>query len=185
MTDSRRLLENAALLNGVNQTQYIIRSPLFYPDVPEPAFLAALTAQQGGADTKARYQVDSGLRAPYMIQAAVGVERQLPHGLSVALNYQSTRGDHQLLARDINAPLPTVFNSLGRQSALAPLAQHPATLPIRGQRYFPPKPGNRFGERQNQQQIFAVRLLCLESRNERYRWARYHALEPLRSAERL
>ena len=49
-----------------------------------------------------------------MIQAAVGVERQLPHGVSLAVNYAGTRGIHQLLTRDINAPLPTAFNSVGQ-----------------------------------------------------------------------
>ena len=74
------LLMNATLLNGVNQTQYIIRNPSFYPNIPEPATLAALSAQQAGTDTAAIYQVDSHLRAPYMIQASGSVERQLPHG---------------------------------------------------------------------------------------------------------
>ena len=107
------LLMNALLLNGINQTQYLIRNPLFYPIVPNRATLAALSAQQGAADTHVGYQVDSGLHLPYMIQAAIGVERQLPHGLSVAVNYTSTRGVHELLTRDINAPLPTAFNTLG------------------------------------------------------------------------
>ena len=35
------LVINTVLLNGVNQTQYIIRNPLFYPDVPNPASFAA------------------------------------------------------------------------------------------------------------------------------------------------
>ena len=104
---------NATLLNGINQTQYIIRDPLFYPNVPDVATLAALSAQESGTDTHGLYQVETRLRAPYMIQAATGIERQLPHGTSIAVNYSSTRGVHELLTRDINAPLPTTFNSLG------------------------------------------------------------------------
>jgi hypothetical protein len=107
------LLMNALLLNGVNQAQYLIRNPLFYPIVPDPTTLAAVSAQQSATDTHVRYQVDSGLRVPYVIQAAIGVERQLPHGVSLAVNYTSTRGVHELLTRDINAPLPTAFNALG------------------------------------------------------------------------
>jgi hypothetical protein len=57
--------------------------------------------------------VDSGLRVPYIIQTAAGIEHQLPHGMSFAVNYMNARGVHQLLTRDINAPLPTAFNSLG------------------------------------------------------------------------
>jgi len=116
------LLMNATLLNGINQTQYIIRNPLFYPNIPDPATLAALSAQQAGTDTAAIYQVDSRLRAPYMIQASGSVERQLPHGLSMALTYTTTRGVHQLLTRDINAPLPTEFNSIGQAIGPGPSA---------------------------------------------------------------
>ena len=108
------LLANAALLNGISQTQYIIRNPLFYPAIPDPSALAALSAQPGGASTDVRYQVDAGLRVPYLIQAAVGIERQLPHGVAIAVNYTTSRGVHELLTRDINAPLPMLFNSLGQ-----------------------------------------------------------------------
>lgn len=106
------LLLNSVLLNGINQTQYIIRNPLFYPNVPDPASLAVLTAQQVGTATRATYQTDSRMRSPAMTQVAVGVERQFPRGLSMAVNYAGTWGIHQLLTRDINAPLPTTFNSV-------------------------------------------------------------------------
>ena len=101
------LLMNATLLNGANQTQYIVRDPLFYPNIPDAATLASVGA-------RTIYQVNSGLRAPYMMQASGSIERQLPHGLSLALTYTTTRGVHELLTRDINAPLPVVFNDLGQ-----------------------------------------------------------------------
>ena len=104
------LLMNATLLNGITQTQYLIRNPDFYPNVPDPAALAAEQANQG---SHIDYRVDSSLRVPYMIQTAAGIERQLPHGLSLSVNYTQTRGDHQLLIRDINAPLPVAFSSNG------------------------------------------------------------------------
>ncbi len=103
------LLMNATLLNGVNQTQYVIRNPDFYPAIPDLATLALLNSN----NSHIGYRVDPSLRVPYMLQTAIGVERQLPHGLSFAVNYSSTRGDHQLLLRDINAPLPNSFNSFG------------------------------------------------------------------------
>jgi len=112
------LLMNATLLNGVNQTQYIISDPNFYPTIPDVASLAALAAQQG--DNRAIYQVDPNLHAPYMIQGAAGIERQLPHGITIAENYTETRGVHELLTRDINAPLPTVYNSQGIASGPRP-----------------------------------------------------------------
>jgi hypothetical protein len=107
------LLLNAVLLNGINQVQYIVRNPPFFPAVPDPATLAALSAQQAGTDTRSTYQADPHLHVPYVMQAAIGIERQMPHGLSLAANYTGTRGVHELLTRDINAPLPTVFNKLG------------------------------------------------------------------------
>ena len=107
------LLMNSTMLNGVRQTQYIIRDPTFFPEVPDAAAVAELTHQQGNGATPTRYQVDPDLRAPYVIQAAVGVERQLPRGMSFAVNYTGTRGVHALLTRDINAPLPVSFNGLG------------------------------------------------------------------------
>jgi hypothetical protein len=110
------LLMNAKLLNGINQTQYIVSNPTFYPnipDIPDLGTLAALSSAQGGAGSSVHYQIDSGLQAPYVIQAAAGIERQLPHGMSFAVNYTSTRGVHELLTRDINAPLPTEFNAMG------------------------------------------------------------------------
>jgi hypothetical protein len=107
------LLMNAKLLNGINQTEYIVANPTFYPNIPDLGTLGALSAVQGGARSSVHYQIDSGLQAPYVIQAAAGIERQLPHGTSLAVNYSSTRGVHELLTRDINAPLPTEFNAMG------------------------------------------------------------------------
>jgi hypothetical protein len=107
------LLMNATLLNGINQTQFIIRNPLFYPDIPDIATLEALASQQSSGGSHIRYQVDSGLRVPYLIQTAAGIEHQLAQGVSLAVNYTNTRGVHELVTRDINAPLETAFNSLG------------------------------------------------------------------------
>jgi Carboxypeptidase regulatory-like domain len=107
------LLMNATLLNGINQTQYIIRDPAFYPTIPDLTTIAALAAAQAGMSSPVHYQIDSALHVPYVTQTAAGIERQLPHGLSLSVNYTGTRGVHELLTRDINAPLPTVFNSEG------------------------------------------------------------------------
>ena len=108
------LLINAQLLNGVNQLQYIVRDPQFFPMIPDLATLAALSSQQAATDTRSVYQVAPQLRVPSIIQGAVGIERQLPHGISLAANYTASRGDHELLTRDINAPLPTLFNPSGQ-----------------------------------------------------------------------
>jgi hypothetical protein len=53
-----------------------------------------------------RYLIDNNLRAPYLIQSAIGVERQLFSKTTLAVNFTNTRGVHQYRTRDINAALP-------------------------------------------------------------------------------
>jgi hypothetical protein len=108
------LLLNATRLNGDNQIQFIIRNPTFFPNVPDPATLAALSAQPGLPSVRAVYQVDPGLHAPYLLETAVAMERQLPRNASLSVSYTYSRGVNQLRTRDINAPLPTAFDGLGR-----------------------------------------------------------------------
>lgn len=114
------LLLNAKQLDGVNQTQFIVRNPLFFPNVPDAATLAGLSAQQGGPSPRAVYQIDPRLRVPRLIQSAAGIERQLPHSLTLAINYTFSRGLHELRTRDINAPLPTAFDNQGRAAGPRP-----------------------------------------------------------------
>jgi hypothetical protein len=96
--------------NGVEQTNYLITnnnnstSPAalaalaYYPYLPP---LADLTVEN-----QAIYTLDKSLRAPYMMQTAIGVDRQLPGRTQVSVNFVDTRGVHVLRTRDINAPLP-------------------------------------------------------------------------------
>jgi hypothetical protein len=85
-------------LNGVNQLQYVVQNPDFYPNVP---VASALTAQQNSI-----YRMSSDLRAPVTMQTAIGVERQLPRNTTFALTYTNTRASHDLQTVPINAPLP-------------------------------------------------------------------------------
>jgi hypothetical protein len=45
------------------------------------------------------------IQAPYSIQSTFSVERQLPHNVTVTLNYINTRTLHLLRTRNVNAPL--------------------------------------------------------------------------------
>jgi hypothetical protein len=114
------LVLNATQLNGINQTQYIIRNPTFFPNIPDLGTQLALSQQQGDTSARAVYQIDPHLHVPYLIQTAVAIERQLPHNISLAVNYSNTRGLHGLRMRDINAPLPTVIDSQGRAAGPRP-----------------------------------------------------------------
>ncbi len=96
------LFETAALNNGVNQLQYLVYNPTFYPTIP------ALSSLSLGQNTI--YKVDANLRADYSMQGAFGVERQLPRNTTVALTYSYNRSVHLAQTIPINAPLPGTFN---------------------------------------------------------------------------
>jgi len=86
--------------NGIVQQSYVVTDPSFFPALPSPAMLAAFQSSQ------AIQEVSSNLRAPYIIQSAVTLERQLPGHATVALTYTNSHGLHELRSADINAPLP-------------------------------------------------------------------------------
>lgn len=99
-----RVAQNLTLqsrrFNGITQQQYIVPNPNFYPSVPSTDTLADLLITQ----TIRRLAADG--RAPYLIQTAIGMERQLPHRTTLAATYTHTRGVNLLRSRNINAPLP-------------------------------------------------------------------------------
>src|SRR5207247_4840318 len=49
--------------------------------------------------------LDPLLRAPYFVQASIGVERKLWTKTLVAVEYMTLRGSHLLRERNLNAPL--------------------------------------------------------------------------------
>jgi hypothetical protein len=77
----------------------------YYPNLP-PLSLLTQTSQ-------AIYEVDRNLRAPYMMQSAIGVERSLPGRTTLSFNFVDTRGLHVLRQRDINAYLPGTYTGAG------------------------------------------------------------------------
>jgi hypothetical protein len=99
----------ALRLNGVEETNYTINTTnpgylsVFndYPLAPTPAQVASAGFQ---SQNQAIYTLDKSLRAPYMAQANLEIDRQLPGRTQVSLNVVDTRGVHQLRERDINAP---------------------------------------------------------------------------------
>jgi hypothetical protein len=93
-------------LDGVTQRQYIAQAAtpgdpiphVTYPTIPSPTEL-----QQ---TSPTLYQIDSRFRAPYIMQSAVSLERQLTKVANVSISYLNARGFDQLLTRNINAPVP-------------------------------------------------------------------------------
>jgi hypothetical protein len=93
---------NAQRFNGINQQQYQIRNPGFFSTTSVPS-VAELQAQARPVTTD---RVDARLRAPYIIQSAIGFERQLPFNTTLAVTFTNSRGLHLLASRNINAPVP-------------------------------------------------------------------------------
>lgn len=84
--------------NGKVQQQYVITNPDFFPDIPSVAGLQATP--------QVVQEISSSLRAPYLMQSSVSVERQLPGHTTLAVTYTNSHGLHELRSDDINAPLP-------------------------------------------------------------------------------
>ena len=106
----------AEQLNGTNQQQYIVDQPNFYPIVPPQGSPLLNTAKTFPTS----YQLAPNLRAAYTMQAAVSVERQITKNANIAITYLNSRGVHQFLTRNINAPLPGTYNPSDPTSGIRP-----------------------------------------------------------------
>jgi hypothetical protein len=104
----------AAQQNGVNQQQYIVASPDFYPNVPAAGTI-------GVKVPPTVYQISPTLRSPLLMEAQVSVDRQLGRSSTFSLSYSNSRGVHQFLSRNINAPLPGTYNPTDPASGVRPL----------------------------------------------------------------
>jgi hypothetical protein len=100
--------------NGVNQRDFIVNSPDFFPNIPAPASLSATVAPT-------IYNIDPNLHAPYVMQASAGMDRQFGKSTTLSLSYVNSHGLRQLLSRNINAPLPGTYNPADPASGIRPL----------------------------------------------------------------
>lgn len=136
---------NADRFNGVNQRQYIVRyvpNPVTPQDVAANALLnQAVFTPAGVANVPTAAQlaaftpsaittriVADDLQAPYTMQGAFSVERQLPFKLTGTATFISSRTLHALRSRNVNAPFNGVrplglaagnvyrYESTGRQN---------------------------------------------------------------------
>jgi hypothetical protein len=86
-------------LNGIRQAQFIFTNPDFFPNVvPTTTVNPSVYAQT------------SHLRAPYVMQTAVSLERQVTKIANVSVSYLNSRGWDQLFTNNINSPLPGTFD---------------------------------------------------------------------------
>jgi hypothetical protein len=107
-------IETAELYNGILQQQYVITqsaaNPI--PFVPNVAGIPAglLLPPQSPQTIQL---LDSLLHAPYILQEAFTVERQLPKNTTLSVSYVNSHGLHELRSEDINAPLPGTYTGPG------------------------------------------------------------------------
>ena len=97
------LVLEAQRQDGITEREYIVENPNFYPRIPSVSALQALTT---GVRVSAPtiYQIAPNLHAPYTIETAVSVERQLSRVADLTVTYVNARGVHQLLTDNVNAP---------------------------------------------------------------------------------
>lgn len=111
---SNGYVEQAERQNGINQQVYTldfsaglpVGCGLTYNAAFSTAPPASALSGCGATSTSQVYQIDSHLRNPYLMQAAVGLEQQLFSHTTLSVNYLNSRGVHQLRLVDINAPYP-------------------------------------------------------------------------------
>lgn len=96
-----RPIQDALRYDGVRQLRYVITNP-GYPDPFGPD--RPLSAERPSV-----VQWAPGAQLPATLQYGLSVERQLARKTSASIAYTGTRGLHQFLSRDINAPLPPLY----------------------------------------------------------------------------
>ncbi len=105
----------AEQLNGITQQQSIVNSPDFLPGNIPP-----LNTLAGSATFPTIYQIAQNYQTPYVIEGAVGLERQVTKNLKTSVTYVTTHGIHQLLTRNVNAPLPGTYDPTDPSSGERP-----------------------------------------------------------------
>jgi hypothetical protein len=90
------LVEQAERLNGINQQSAVVHDPAFFQAIP--AF-----NQLPSTAIPTVYRMSSDLRAPYTMQTAVSVERQITKVATISVTYLNSRGEHALFIRNAGA----------------------------------------------------------------------------------
>ncbi len=110
--------------NGTTEKSLYVSNPDFYPAdcVATPTVCTASSSAAGSqASVPSRYQINPNLRSPYSFQAGFGLDKPLGKIAGVSANYTFSRGQHQFLTRNINAPLPGTYNPAVPNSGSRPL----------------------------------------------------------------
>lgn len=111
------LLLQAERSNGINTQQHI------FTNRNMPDALAAMNyfinppspndPISGSIRTNTIRRVSPQLHAPYTLQAAISLERQLSRSANISVSYLNARGVHMLVSQNINAPFPNGLRPFG------------------------------------------------------------------------
>jgi hypothetical protein len=98
-------LLQAERLDGSAQTQLIYTNPTCYPGLDAP-ITSISSCGTPTTTTSSFYQINPNLHAPYTIQSAISVERQITKNATLSATYLNSRGFDQFLTINANAPFP-------------------------------------------------------------------------------
>jgi hypothetical protein len=104
---NENFVNTASRYNGITQQQFLISDASLldlFPAVPALQQLAAIPNLP-----QSIRRIAEDLRAPFMMQSALSLERQLPYKTTLTLTFVSARTLHALRSRNVNAPLPGTF----------------------------------------------------------------------------
>jgi hypothetical protein len=101
--------------NGQVIQAYVVTNPLFYPNIPSISLLNGSLAPQ------IHYEKYADLHAPYLMQSAITLERQLPASTTLSVTYTNSHGLHELRSFDINAPLAGTYPGTSLASPVYPM----------------------------------------------------------------
>ncbi len=106
--------------NGVTQTAVVVNDPDFFPGTctTDPSDCAQSAAS---ATAPTIYSISPSMRASYLMMGGLGMDKSIGTHVSLSANYMYSRGDHQFLTRNINAPLPGTYIVGDPTSGVRPL----------------------------------------------------------------
>src|SRR5581483_6652681 len=85
------------------QQSLVVENPVSYS--PAPGWLTFQNLQsQAGSVSPTVYRISPDLRAPYTIQSAASLERQITKSATASVTYLNSRCEHAFYIRNINAP---------------------------------------------------------------------------------
>ena len=88
-------------------TTYTLNNPVTVVSSADPSFSTPIPLSllpSATSNAAQRFQIDSALQAPRLMQTAIGIERQLRPRTTLSFNFVNSRGVHELRTVDINAP---------------------------------------------------------------------------------